>query len=285
MNHAAQFRSLVSLVKSVLGVALLFGVGCSGGGSDNQSSQPLKTDSCGVLGVAKIINGTECAVKTSAIVRLTLVSQDNQFFLCTGTLLSPRHVLTAGHCLIDADGRVIVQAFVEVADDRSYNVTQAVLHPGYEYRPVNTKVKEAIFNDLAILELERDASAPTLPLLLSKPSARGDVVSIFGYGTDEQGQLGKLKSGEMRLTDVNADHLISAYEGQGSNTCFGDSGGPVIRQYLDANGKVVTGVVGVTSSGAFESNCLAGDLSYFANTQSESYRNFILQYAPDARLE
>ena len=34
MKHAAQSGSLLSLLRSVLGIALLLGVGCSGGGGE-----------------------------------------------------------------------------------------------------------------------------------------------------------------------------------------------------------------------------------------------------------
>jgi hypothetical protein len=127
------------------------------------------------------------------------------------------------------------------------------------------------------VELEAAVNLPVMPLMLSQPVVAADEIQIFGFGTTESGTLGQLFSGEMRVSSVTPDHLISSFSGQGSNTCTGDSGGPA---FLTVNGRV--GIVGLTSSG-FREDCAAGDTSLFANVQSADYFGFIRSVVPNVQ--
>jgi len=63
----------------------------------------------------------------------------------------------------------------------------------------------------------------------------------------------------------------------GSNTCIGDSGGPLILQNDDGSYAVVGTVLGGSKE-----DCSKGDLSSFTATAGSGIPNFIRQFAPEA---
>lgn len=264
------FRALNVRVSAVALLALLFLGGCGGGGGssdDSSGSGGLRTDTCSTLGLQpRIINGTQCETSGSPVVRIDLRLRDGSAALCSGSIISPTHVLSAGHCFPPQTR----SAFITVNGAR-VDGARFFRHPGY------TETSQALFKDVAVLELSQPVSLPILPIMTSQPVSSGDAIQIFGFGTTETGSLGVLESGEMRVSDVTSDHLIAAFNGDGSNTCTGDSGGPAL---LTVNGAV--GIVGLTSSG-FRADCLAGDRTLFANMQSADYIGFVRSIVPSVR--
>jgi hypothetical protein len=112
----------------------------------------------------------------------------------SGVLISPRHVLTAGH-LIDQnhDGYAEVspadlQVHLNFGGNSTHilNVSQVALQPcftGFNNPALN--------DDLAILTLAADvpAGVPIYPLL-SRPMQQGDVLTLVGYGRSGYGNAG-----------------------------------------------------------------------------------------------
>ncbi len=258
-------RPFIHIVATLLLLGFLSSCGGGGGGSsDNGNSGDLNTNTCSTLGLQpRIINGTECDSTASPVVRIDLRLAGNASAICSGTMITPTHVLSAGHCF-PPETR---SAFITANNNRIDGI-RFFRHPGY------TETNQALFKDVAVLELEAPANLPTVPVLLSQPVTDGDDIQIFGFGTTESGTLGELFSGEMRVSAVTQDHLITSFNGNGSNTCTGDSGGPAL---LTVNGTV--GIVGLTSSG-FREDCSAGDTSLFANMQSDDYIGFVRSVAP-----
>lgn len=150
-----------------------------------------------------------------------------------------------------------------------------VMHPGVQIDVENG----AVINDAALVKLATDAPLTPLPLVVSEDVVGGSLVSIFGYGFDEDGGIGVLQSGQMEVSSVTENHIFAAYGGNGSNVCNGDSGGPAIF----TNSLGVSGVVGITSTGR-RPDCGEGDITLFANTQTNGISNWILSIVPDAQL-
>jgi secreted trypsin-like serine protease len=253
--------------------------------SKDKNSKDLQTNACGDIGldsktlpIGKIINGTACENKASAVVFLEIEFGDASA-ACTGTMLTSTDVLTASHCFPFEPTSILVGN--TIANVPSVSASRVSIHPGAAPDPLTG----AIVHDIAIVHLSKPLSVPTLPIFASHPIEDGDAFSIFGYGQDERKKAGTLKSGQMRASNVSGDFIVADFDGkEGSNTCFGDSGGPAIFTAKRDDGRKITGVVGTTSTGTAD-NCGKGDSSAFADVQLQGNLDFIRSKVPGVRIE
>lgn len=249
-------------------LVLLCLASCSGGGGSGDSGPSLSNDACSAIGLpTRIIDGSACGNSSSSpVVKIVLFDVFGAATgLCTGTMLTSRDVLTAAHCFPSG----IVAAAVDINNTLVFADT-VTAHSGF----FEDETAVAAFNDVAVMSLDSALSLPTLPIYVGPALAKNDIISVFGYGLDENEGLGELKSGEMSVTEVTDNHIFSTFNGEGSNTCQGDSGGPAITTESGP-----AAVAGITSTGTLLS-CAKGDTSLFTNIQSESVLNFILSVVP-----
>jgi hypothetical protein len=144
---------------------------------------------------------------------------------CSGTLIAPRALLTAAHCLDVAPTGAMVIYFG--TDARQPGETHAVI-AGVRHPTL----------DVAVLALDAPATAPPLALDPGPSPAPGDSVRLVGFGVDENGQLGQKRQGTAQLTAVTTSQLqVSPAP---ALACGGDSGGPLL--YAEQ-------IAGVTSFG------------------------------------
>jgi secreted trypsin-like serine protease len=274
-------RHLFSRLTTGLALLLALGLSACGGGSDDSSSVTA-TNTCANLGlvttksleIAKIRNGTGCDVNNaSPVVMLWVTTADGRRGICSGTMITTHTVLTAGHCL---DGRIAVDVAYG-SSGGGFLVQRAssfMAHPDYSYTDSH------LVNDVGIVYLPAPVATATLPILVSVTPKVGDLTSIYGYGLTGANSYdsGVLRSGSSLVSGVTDQKIISVYDGNRSNTCSGDSGGPMV---LPAGG--LQGIIGVTSSGTTE-NCDVGDWSSYSKLQNSSIQNFLRMAAPDARF-
>jgi secreted trypsin-like serine protease len=191
-------------------------------------------------------------------------------YACTGTVVAPRVILTAGHCVEDIEsgsivepGRIAVATGIsnltKIPDANISQVVQVLAYPNFD----PTKLQ----GDAGLLILAAPVAAP--PIALANPAdaalyGAGDELTIAGWGIDDRNTghaPNQLQAGEVPVEDAarckrgtrrfypffDPTRQVCALDIPGFKitSCHGDSGGPAIA--LRPDGTPVE--IGVTSLG------------------------------------
>ncbi len=221
-------------------------------------------DACDVVSgqqnfTSRIINGKECSTLNSPIVTLLLEDRNGDYYICSGTVVNSRSIITAAHC-IDGIVNIIVQTGKGSIQAASFDY-----HPKYN----GTETY-----DLGVVITNQDLNVPAFPVFSSFQSltlGEDSIIAGFGVvniGSEESAEV--LMAGKNNLTRVASAGLsINFNTPDQSNTCFGDSGGPLL---VYRNSRWV--LAGVTSNGQRE-DCGYEDVSNFASLQNVANRSYL----------
>jgi hypothetical protein len=177
--------------------------------------------------------------------------------VCSGALLSPRVVVTAGHCVVNKDtGLLIKDLYVSPpglpifssptinVDDSWAPVDQVRISSNFE----NTSKVDP--DDIAFLSLKKSLTLP-FPVFIASPSftedllARRSTVRIFGYGStsNSSSSFGDVaQRAEVNLVQRLSSRPTEVWlSSESAGLCRGDSGGPVVVN--NVSGTYVIGVL------------------------------------------
>lgn len=248
--------------------------------TSSRSSDEAVSGLCGEN--LRITNGRTCKdLYRSSIPLLQLELSSGGNAICTGTLITPKTILTAAHC-VDPKGGVtaVLAGFPKDGEDSTgrksfdvYRVASFKAHPLWDSVAGNPY-------DIGVVILEKEVEdRETVPLIgvSAHRAASDDLIGIYGYGKNENSDIGVLRYGEMILQQLETglgypDDLLGAeFNDTQQSICSGDSGGPAA---LEANNSF--GIVGINSIGTSE-RCMNDSMAGFANIQIDKNFNFILE--------
>ena len=198
--------------------------------------------------------------------------------VCGVTLIAPRAVVTAAHCVDGGAASHFAVGFGLVDSSPTIAVSAIHMHPSYVYRQEGDFLP---WNDVAVLELAEDVTTMA-PATLARAETGGCTSRYVGYGrtvpgdwTIEAGYEGERRSAQICIDAENPHELY--IHGDDGGLCWGDSGGPLL---VDGT----TRVLGVLSRHAPRAgshySCEDGNRMIF--TATSTYRDFIAQWAPNA---
>ncbi|KAI1289965.1 Clotting factor B [Halotydeus destructor] len=230
--------------------------------SDRAGVTPSPITGCGQRNLEPIVGGWD-AVPNSwpfavAIFQRSSKDPNKRSFICGGSILNRRFIITAAHCVVRYEGTVKAEDFFVLVgghdikvDGTFYDVATVIPHENY--RPWRR------YNDIALFKLttDLDFTNPSMrPVCMptedmNKEDYVGEPVSLVGWGTTSFGgevadvlqevevlvvsneecneNYTTIEGSAVSYPDgINHNFICAGMPEGGKDSCQGDSGGPLM---------------------------------------------------------
>ena len=256
----------------ILAACLIVGVSSAKAASEKAPPPTIK------VGGPRIIHGENADINDYPWQVAILVRKSSGTYLCGGSLIAQRRILTAAHCFEPgsrpADVLVKAGATHFLTEGTWTAVEQIALHPLYDARSYQ--------NDIALVVPSALTQGRVIPIADGVLALQeGEPLEITGWGATLEGgpPANQLQKATVPYVDNSECNNANAYAGAvtpqmmcaghregGIDSCQGDSGGPLV--WNGANGPVLVGIV------SFGSGC-AKKMRYGVYSRVGAFRTWL----------
>ncbi|XP_044729853.1 venom serine protease 34-like [Chrysoperla carnea] len=249
---------------------------------------PTPTCDCGWRNTRRIVGGVDTGVNEYPMMA-GLVDFEEVSVFCGSTIISRNYVLTAAHCLVNAElnntgilvGDWNLNTGTDTPKSKIYNSAEFLIH-----RDFNSQTFE---NDIALVKTTKpiafslEVGPACLPILYQTTNFVGTYVTELGWGTLGFGYAPSDVLQKVDLRVISLEVCKQTYSSvqnrqfctytDNKDSCQGDSGGPALWQ---RNSSSRLQLLGIISTG----NACAVRNVPGINTKVASYIRWIRTYTP-----